>query len=403
MTPEGPGQNESRRTHRKSKAGCLTCKKRHVKCDEARPRCAKCTFGNRTCSYTATPHPHQAGLSTNVAGAGGANTNTNASNSPVATSSSTDLLAAAADTQPVARYDAIHMTLLHHAVANMGNYMGVSGDSDMSPVLETALESAHTAPYTLDQVLAISALYQSTTTQSRKHFYLRYATELQTRALGQFLEARAHISESNFMPAFLFTSFVGIHVLYNTFTDHQDNLGDFVSAFVDYARVHRGIRAVTADYWDQILVSNLASVLGIVEIGNRIDHLEAGIETIKLREQLETLADSSRMPVTASIDALQRMQWVLDLANHNTQSFSSRIQAAVAWPIIISDDYIQALYLRHPEALAVLAFFLAFVYEVRSFWVFECCGGSLIKSLANHLGPFWKEGLSWPLSRIARP
>ncbi|ENH67249.1 Sterol 3-beta-glucosyltransferase [Fusarium oxysporum f. sp. cubense race 1] len=397
MASEGPGQNESRRTHRKSKAGCVTCKRRHVKCDEGRPRCAKCALGNRSCSYASTPQ--QAGLSPNAAVAAVASTSAS-NNSPALTSSSTDLLTAAAavGTEPTVRYDAVHMTLLHHAILNMGQYLGVSGD--MSPVLDTALESAHTAPYCLDQLLAVSALYQSTTAQARKHLYIRYATELQTRALGQFLEARGNISESNFVPAFLFTSLVGVHVLHNTFRDHQDNLGEFVSAFVDYARVHRGIRAVTADYWDQILASNLASLLGIVELGNRIDHLGAGTETKTLREHLESLPDASRMAVTASIDALKRMQWVLDLANHNAQSFSNRIQATLAWPIIISDDYIDALYLRNPEAMAVLAFYLAFVYQIRSFWIFESCKASLIEALASYLGPFWKGSISWPLSNI---
>ncbi|KAM5381425.1 hypothetical protein ACJA88_004500 [Fusarium oxysporum] len=378
-------------------AGCVTCKRRHVKCDEGRPRCAKCTLGNRSCSYASTPQ--QAGLSPNAAVAAVASTSTS-NNSPALTSSSTDLLTAAAavGTEPTVRYDAVHMTLLHHAILNMGQYLGVSGD--MSPVLDTALESAHTAPYCLDQLLAVSALYQSTTAQARKHLYIRYATELQTRALGQFLEARGNISESNFVPAFLFTSLVGVHVLHNTFRDHQDNLGEFVSAFVDYARVHRGIRAVTADYWDQILASNLASLLGIVELGNRIDHLGAGTETETLREHLESLPDASRMAVTASIDALKRMQWVLDLANHNAQSFSNRIQATLAWPIIISDDYIDALYLRNPEAMAVLAFYLAFVYQIRSFWIFESCKASLIEALASYLGPFWKGSMSWPLSNI---
>ncbi|KPA37749.1 sterol 3-beta-glucosyltransferase [Fusarium langsethiae] len=399
MTPEPSGQSESRRTHRKSKTGCDTCKKRRVKCDEVRPRCAKCTFGNRTCSYAAAPGqgqgPDQAGLNTNVAGS--------SSNSPAGTPSSTALLAAAAEaTSPVdapGRYDAVHMSLFHYAVVNMASFMAADGDSSL--VVESALNSTRVAPYLLDQLLAFSALYLSTTAQASQDLYLRYATELQTRALSQFLETRENISETNFIPAFHFTSLLGVHVLYNTFRDHKDNLGELVSAFVEYARVHRGIRAVTADYWPQILASNLGSLLSIVEIGNRIDHLEAGIETIELRKQLERLSDSSRVPVTASIDALQRMQWVLDLANHNPQSSSNRIQAALAWPVIISDDYIDALYLRHPEALAVLAFFLAFVYENRSFWVFEPCAGSLIEALANHLGPFWKEGLSWPLSKVA--
>ncbi|KNB09221.1 hypothetical protein FOXG_09845 [Fusarium oxysporum f. sp. lycopersici 4287] len=152
MASEGPGQNESRRTHRKSKAGCVTCKRRHVKCDEGRPRCAKCALGNRSCSYASTPQ--QAGLGPNAAVAAVASTSAS-NNSPALTSSSTDLLTAAAavGTEPTVRYDAVHMTLLHHAILNMGQYLGVSGD--MSPVLDTALESAHTAPYCLDQLLAV--------------------------------------------------------------------------------------------------------------------------------------------------------------------------------------------------------------------------------------------------------
>ncbi|CEF79776.1 unnamed protein product [Fusarium graminearum] len=397
MPPEPSSRSESRRTHKKSRTGCDTCKKRRIKCDEVHPRCAKCTFGNRTCSYAAAPGPGQgqAGLNTNVAGS--------SSNSPAGTPLSPALLAAAAEARSTVaapgRYDAIHMSLFHYAIINMTTFMGVGGDS--SRVVESALDSTHVAPYLLDQLLALSALYQSTTAQASQNLYLRYATELQTRALAQFLETRGNISGTNFIPAFLFTSFLGIHVLYNTFRDHQDNLGEFVSAFVDYARVHQGIRAVTANYWPQILASNLAPLLGIVEIGNRIDHLEPGTETIELRKLLESLSDSSRMPVTASINALQRMQWVLDLANHNAQSSSNKIQAALAWPVIIPEDYIDALYLRHPEALAVLAFFLAFVYENRSYWVFQPCAGSLIEAVANHLGPFWKEGLSWPLSKLA--
>ncbi|KAE9375156.1 hypothetical protein N431DRAFT_334397 [Stipitochalara longipes BDJ] len=35
----------------KVKTGCLTCKTRHIKCDEEKPSCTKCTSTARTCSY----------------------------------------------------------------------------------------------------------------------------------------------------------------------------------------------------------------------------------------------------------------------------------------------------------------------------------------------------------------
>ncbi|PGH18206.1 hypothetical protein AJ79_00544 [Helicocarpus griseus UAMH5409] len=42
-----------RRHHRKSRTGCLNCKKRRVKCDETKPRCQKCETHGVCCDYTA--------------------------------------------------------------------------------------------------------------------------------------------------------------------------------------------------------------------------------------------------------------------------------------------------------------------------------------------------------------
>lgn len=39
----------SRASSHRARTGCVTCKRRHVKCDEARPHCAKCRNGNRVC------------------------------------------------------------------------------------------------------------------------------------------------------------------------------------------------------------------------------------------------------------------------------------------------------------------------------------------------------------------
>ncbi|KAI1380563.1 hypothetical protein F4677DRAFT_403904 [Hypoxylon crocopeplum] len=44
-----------RRYHAKSKAGCLTCKQRRLKCDEVRPVCGRCSMRNIECRFEATP------------------------------------------------------------------------------------------------------------------------------------------------------------------------------------------------------------------------------------------------------------------------------------------------------------------------------------------------------------
>lgn len=45
----------SRASSHRARTGCITCKRRHVKCDEARPHCSNCCNGNRVCEgYVAT-------------------------------------------------------------------------------------------------------------------------------------------------------------------------------------------------------------------------------------------------------------------------------------------------------------------------------------------------------------
>ncbi|KAL2865891.1 Zn(II)2Cys6 transcription factor domain-containing protein [Aspergillus lucknowensis] len=40
-----------RATNTRSRAGCLTCRQRHIRCDEQRPTCQKCLNSNKLCAY----------------------------------------------------------------------------------------------------------------------------------------------------------------------------------------------------------------------------------------------------------------------------------------------------------------------------------------------------------------
>ncbi|KAJ9480978.1 hypothetical protein VN97_g12536 [Penicillium thymicola] len=54
-----PEQSEqvyhSRRSHRKSRAGCVSCKQRRVKCDETKPHCLRCQKHDVECDYSSQP------------------------------------------------------------------------------------------------------------------------------------------------------------------------------------------------------------------------------------------------------------------------------------------------------------------------------------------------------------
>ncbi|KAI9834010.1 MAG: hypothetical protein M1826_005915 [Phylliscum demangeonii] len=53
----GPGGGPHRRSHTKSRKGCKTCKRRHIRCDETFPQCRNCTKHNCRCDYMDGPRP----------------------------------------------------------------------------------------------------------------------------------------------------------------------------------------------------------------------------------------------------------------------------------------------------------------------------------------------------------
>ncbi|PKS11664.1 hypothetical protein jhhlp_001815, partial [Lomentospora prolificans] len=53
----GPGGGPPRRSHTKSRKGCDTCKRRHIRCDESFPQCRNCTKHKIRCPYNDMPVP----------------------------------------------------------------------------------------------------------------------------------------------------------------------------------------------------------------------------------------------------------------------------------------------------------------------------------------------------------
>ncbi|KAI8722749.1 Zn(2)-C6 fungal-type domain-containing protein [Fusarium sp. LHS14.1] len=61
-------QSRSRKQHTRSRTGCLTCRKRHRRCDERRPVCENCDTAGRQCEYPLPNLPLRERRKTNLPG-----------------------------------------------------------------------------------------------------------------------------------------------------------------------------------------------------------------------------------------------------------------------------------------------------------------------------------------------
>lgn len=397
MTPLEAKEPEGRRRHRKSRNGCLVCKKRRVKCDEGRPRCQNCSYADRPCSYG--PERSFASRSAAVSPASPAS----ATGSVTATRSTglTDEPGGGEGDSTARRsfcvkgtFTIIHMNLFHHAHSHMAEFLGVRGD--IRPFLDLAISSSHTEPYVLDQLLAVSSLHLATWEPHAAAAYSHEATELQTRALSAFNELRDGVTDTNYLAAFVFATLLGVHSLRNTLARSYPNLGEFVLAFINYARLHRGVRAVTDKYWHKILQSHLQPLLYLSDYSRDAERKPTGAETDSLRVFLESLPGHPSPSIQPCLSALERVQWTIDIAKLDPTRADIALQAIVAWPLLIPDDFITALYQHQPASFVVLAYYAAIIHRHKGFWVLSDAGAAIFDMIQNHVGAFWGDALSWP-------
>jgi hypothetical protein len=279
----------------------------------------------------------------------------------------------------------------------MQEYMALHESAQ--PIIDLAINNAVDAPFLLDQVLALSALHLSTKDVSKTLFYQHQATELQTRALESFNQGREKHGSTDYLPVFLFASLLGVHSLKETLANHRDSLPAFIEAFIHYLHLHRGVRAlITNESWAHILESELKPLLFLSDVSNRLDEHTQGTETVQMKEFLGSCGSASET-VGACRRALDWIQWVLDLCKQDPDDEYLGIHAVLAWPLVVPEEYIEALHQRRPEAFAVLAFYAAAIHRYGQFWVFEGAGASLLSLISASIGSYWLAHLNLPSAK----
>jgi hypothetical protein len=401
MPPATTDERGPRRFHRKSRTGCLECRNRRVKCDEVHPVCRKCAIGNRRCVYVSDARWREDTACTTSNGntVNAASRITERAAGPRERTTGcphrSPLLVA---TQPSFR--TLHMQLLYHAFSEVGAFTAL--DRDVDSISTYALDHASTAPYILDQLLALSASHCSTTKRDPQGLISREATELQTRALCFFNQADvSHVAVSG-LSSLVYISLLGIQLLHDTLTRSQQPIGGFVADFVSYMRIFRGVRKAVDSHWSEhFSLSGLNPLLDIVQWMQSSDCSSEGSQTAPLATHFQALPEALTPSVQACLEALQKIQWVLNMKGTVPEDSNLRVHATISWSVMVCEEYVESLHQRRPEALAVLAFFAAMTHQRPAFWGFQAAGPLLVRSIVEHIGPFWADSLIWPQSVIS--
>ncbi|KAE8395451.1 hypothetical protein BDV23DRAFT_95124 [Aspergillus alliaceus] len=390
----------SRRSHRKSRHGCIACKRRRVKCDERRPECANCTNRNTPCFY-APKDPEQLPRSNTEESSPGLSS----SHIPAQTKAPCSLHCPSPGwmhgSEPLPQAPELNlrdMELLLHWCSS--TYATMAHNKQAEHIYQYVLpREGLEYPFVLHGLLALSALHMARTgDQIPRSHYFSIALEHQNRALALFRPVVLSINRENSHTVFAFAG-VLFQLAFamspcSPFADTYDSIRDLIQAFT----LCRGLREIIGASWGWVKEGKFADMLVNVDDTKHWPLPEAVQAAISHLESLNQyrrseIADHDADCYGSAISHLKDMMEIY-------QDKPRRVELALRWPFGLEPKYLDLLKDHDPMALVILAHYCLVLHHFRHHWWMEGWSSHVARGVWDHLDEYWRPYVSWVVKEI---
>lgn len=263
----------------------------------------------------------------------------------------------------------------------------------------TSLNHALAFPFLMHGILANAALHLSVKHPSKATTYLNVARELSNKALSEFSTLLPDLNQESIVAAFLFSTVIGGHHMCECFLEATGTFDSFLDRFVACLKIFRGVIIVIRGWWSYLQSSELKPILTIVDrLQAEQDIDQETPELDDLRQLIRSLEGINSATATATyLESTRQLQRYLNVQKTlDGPEFNSSSAWAFAWPTNASQELINMLEMRRPEALIILAYYTPLLHSRRSSWAIGTAGSTMFGLIESALGSMWTDRLQWP-------
>ncbi|RAL66491.1 hypothetical protein DID88_006181 [Monilinia fructigena] len=385
-----PTTFNTKRPHKKSRAGCQTCKTKKIKCDEAKPKCSFCDIRKLSCLYVQKP----------------AKGNKNSSPmDPMQNSSlerrgtsdgSVQSVGISWDFRsspfpPIATATGVlsmtDVRMMHHYSIFTGPIVALGPEA--CHVMQVAVPSlAFENGFLMNAMLGLASLHnQQLLPQIEEH--RRQTALYRAKALRDYRTAVMTVTKDSKNYEAVLVMALLLVVLASGDREAND-----VLTVVNWMGLYRGLRYIVSMKTQE---NNTPSV-GPLFVRNLNDLLATSIVPTVLLDMLymdPSDQDFGDLGVyCGTLDALGNLYASLRQDELNEPLFI-RI---ISWPSFTPDKFTDLVKRKRPRALAICAYYMSFIKLVSGLWWLEGLADRDIFAITGMLGPNWNHVLDVPLA-----
>ncbi|KAK0110078.1 hypothetical protein ONS95_002734 [Cadophora gregata] len=335
----------TRRTHKKSRLGCQECKKRKVKCSEARPSCSYCIRASCPCVYPLSTSTRVSALKTPPDSTG----------SPIASPETSTPTEAGAASGPT--FDMLDLTLMNHFTAVTALTL-FSGEQQRLVWQRDIHYQARSHPVLIHGILSVAAIHLALLEPDNSAQYRLRALHHHDLGVQLFNQQLSNITSETSQTLFPFAVMLVVWAHSSPIIVKEDLQLDHIFHLLELVR---GCKTIFMMHWDSISGTPIASLREFVP---RLKSHQLILSYVALRA-FENLRLQCSDPIYDH--AIGRLENVF----MKSAGEADDVRTVVAWPCMINEEVWDRLRNKDAMSLFILAHYAMLLekYEAQWWWI----------------------------------
>ncbi|CAF3606464.1 unnamed protein product [Fusarium graminearum] len=408
-------QRRGRQTHRKSRGGCMECKRRHIKCGEEKPQCRSCVIRNLSCLYrhdrcSSLEELHTTKAARLESNCEDVSSTMSEDNRSLSVPTSLDYLTATSDVFSLHELD-----ILHHWTTTTSQLMC----TQLAPNQAWAIKLPQLGfqyPFVLYGILSLASLQRALSDPKDTEGDLAAATNYHASAVQSLLAEQATTcqhSDKTIDAMFAFSIIDTIYVLatYGTLSRQSEPTSRPSRVLeLDWIRDVRSVRALLKPFNDKLREGCFDEFANLKtfedwDMGHGSVRGDDGL--LNLRASYQGCNSSDIELYNSTVKLLRRCRpYKSSLGDVGTEKARlSRPNPHWITPLIflqeVPEEFIDRLYQRQPPALLILSFFGAMLSAYDTVWFMDGWALEIVSAVDYALGDYWAPYTTWCREQVA--